>query len=482
MNKLSLIVAALSRDKVRWASGQLYYLLVLAPLVLGLSYLTASRVASNAPIAAKPSSLLALTLTALVESCLILSGVSRSATEIYNVRLAENYFNSLPVNLGTHLFTAFIKRLARVALVLGFVFLALRSLVTSAADLNLIFLFWLALLIFLTASAQMFAALCWVHSHRTQSKLALLLGAVMLLMPAAALGGALMLNLVSFPFSFPHGQLYLLAGAATEFFALLFITSVLHSRWRIFDLEHAAMLQSSRIANFASLATKRLWGGSVRTQLARDLQLTLRFFSARVYLALWLAALWAISLFVLLVTTDLLPRAGVARSIFELTWSPSIVATKVVAVLTTATLAALLPLLVAYELPYLWLERAVGVTGKQLWQAKCWYARIVSLPAPLIAWAAGASTNALPANYIVPALLECLWLWWLVSTLIGALAFEMPTKPGLALVVMLTFAVAVGLFVSLLWPVGLLLYVFGISQIAGRGEARAKYFLLTGED
>lgn len=481
MNKLRLILAALLRDKIRWALGQFYYLLVLAPLVLGLSYLTATRVASNAPAVEKPPFLVALALAALAESCLLLSGISRAATEIYTVRLAETYFNALPVKPLAHLCAALTKRLARVSLPLGFAFLALRSLMKPEAYLDASFLFSLVLLIFLTVSAQAFAALCWIHISFARNKFALLGATILLLAPVVALGGALMLNLIHFSSSLSHNQLSLFAGCGLGIFALLFIIDFLHSRWRISDLEHASRIQSARPVNPAALFTKRFWSGSVRTQLARDLQLTARFFSAGVYLALWLAALWASSLFVLLATTDLIPRTA-ARSFFDLTWSPPVVATKVVTVFATATLSALLPLLVAYQLPHFWLERAAGVTGEQLWQAKCWYARVVSFPAPLIAWAAGASTNALPVTYIVPALLECLWLWWLVSTLVGALAFEMPTKPGLALIVMLTFAVAIGLFVSLLWPVGLLLYVFGISQIAARGRARAKYFLLTGED
>ncbi len=481
MKKLCLILAAGARDTMRWAFGNIYYLLVLAPLVLGLSYLTASRVASNAATIERLSFAFAFAFAALVETCLILSGVSRAAAEIYNVRHPENYFDTLPVVPLTQLFAAFAKRCFRVLLLLGSAFIALRSLTESESLSGSTFLFSLALLVLLTASAQAFAALCWIHGNRRRKKLALF-GAMIVIAFVAALGGALMLNVFDFPIPFLADQFHLLVSGGATLVAILLLVGVLHERWRVFDLEHAARLQSSQSFNLASLLTARLQSGSVRTQLARDLQLTLRFFSAGVYLALWLTALWASSLFILLATTDLIPRATVARSFFDLTWSPPVVATKIICVLATATLAALLPLLIAHELPSLWLERAAGATGKQLWSAKCWYARAVSFPAPFIIWAVGASTGALPALYIVPALLECLWLWWMVSTLMGALAFEMPTKPGLGLIVMLTLAVALGICVSLVWPVGLLLYVFGISQIAMRGQARAKYFILTGED
>ena len=481
MKKLSLILAAGARDTIRWAFGNVYYLLMLAPLVLGLSYMTASRVAGNAADVERPSFAFALAFAALVETCLIMSGVARAVAELYNVRLAENYFNTLPVRPHTHLLAALAKRIARAALLLGPAFLALRSLTGGASLLDSTFLSSLALLVLLTAAAQTFVALCWVHRSQRRKWVAAF-GVILIISLVAPLGGALMFNSINSALLSPLDHFLLLAAGVATLVALLFVVGVLHLRWRDFDLESAARLQPSPSFDLGSLLTARLRSGSVPAQLARDLQLTLRFFSAGVYLALWLTVLWAISLFILLVTTDLISRHTTARSFFDLTWSPPVMATKIICVLATATLSALLPLLTAHQLPSLWLERAAGVTGKQLWSAKCWYARAVSFPAPLIVWAVGASTGALPASYIGPALLECLWLWWMVSTLMGALAFEMPTKPGLGLIVMLTPAIALGICVLLLWPVGLLLYVFGISQIALRGQARAKYFLLTGED
>ena len=85
--------------------------------------------------------------------------------------------------------------------------------------------------------------------------------------------------------------------------------------------------------------------------------------------------------------------------------------------------------------------------------------------------------------YAVPLLLECLWEWWLVSTLIGALAFEIPDRPELAIVLMISFGAMFGLFVTIFWPIGIVLFALnGIRGLTIRGHARANFCLLTEGD
>jgi di/tricarboxylate transporter len=72
-----------------------------------------------------------------------------------------------------------------------------------------------------------------------------------------------------------------------------------------------------------------------------------------------------------------------------------------------------------------------------------------------------------------------LWLWWLVSSIAGALAFEMPDRPELAIVVMTTVGLSVGTLTAVLWPMGLAVYGMGIARASARGGARARYFLVT---
>jgi hypothetical protein len=83
---------------------------------------------------------------------------------------------------------------------------------------------------------------------------------------------------------------------------------------------------------------------------------------------------------------------------------------------------------------------------------------------------------------LIPLLLECIWIWWMMTTIIGSLAFEIPDRPGLALLLMILLGFGGGMFIAWLWPVGIVVYVFGaIRTLRERGISRAGYCLLVGE-
>ncbi|HEX8117870.1 MAG TPA: hypothetical protein VF521_11410, partial [Pyrinomonadaceae bacterium] len=82
-----------------------------------------------------------------------------------------------------------------------------------------------------------------------------------------------------------------------------------------------------------------------------------------------------------------------------------------------------------------------------------------------------------PAAYTLPLLAECAWLWWLVSTAAGGLAFEMPAQPGLALVLVLCAGLAAGGLTAFLWPIGLAIYGFAVQPLCMRGAMRAEMHL-----
>jgi hypothetical protein len=69
-----------------------------------------------------------------------------------------------------------------------------------------------------------------------------------------------------------------------------------------------------------------------------------------------------------------------------------------------------------------------------------------------------------------------------VSSIIGALSFEMPTRPGLAMIVMATVGLAAGAFSALLWPVGIFIYVQAMNNLTKRGREMARYYLIMGDD
>jgi hypothetical protein len=133
--------------------------------------------------------------------------------------------------------------------------------------------------------------------------------------------------------------------------------------------------------------------------------------------------------------------------------------------------------LVAHQRPHLGLERAVGVNGEDAWRAKLYLARVLTLPAALLTWAAGVLCGASPAAYALPLLAECVWLWWIVSTAAGGLAFEMPEQPGLALILVLCAALAAGGLTAFVWPAGLAVYGMGVQPLCLRGVMRAQFHL-----
>ncbi|HEX8339098.1 MAG TPA: hypothetical protein VF621_20420, partial [Pyrinomonadaceae bacterium] len=110
-------------------------------------------------------------------------------------------------------------------------------------------------------------------------------------------------------------------------------------------------------------------------------------------------------------------------------------------------------------------------------RAKLYLARAVTAPAAAAAWVAGLLCGAVPAAYALPLLAECAWLWWLVSTTAGGLAFEMPAQPGLALILVLCAGLAAGGLTAFLWPIGLAIYGFAVQPLCMRGAMRAEQHL-----
>lgn len=249
------------------------------------------------------------------------------------------------------------------------------------------------------------------------------------------------------------------------------------------DIEYAKRLQAeSNLSLFGANFFQKRFKRAVAMQVIRDLQLTFRAFSSAVYVALFMFVLFLIVL-VTILTTGWLSSVATVPGLFESTWLPTVLAAKITCVLATASCAILVAVLVTYQLPYFWLERATGTTGAEMWETKLLYTRVVSVAAPGVAWLIAFLSGAVPLSYALPLLLECFWLWWIVSTLIGALAFEIPDRPELAIVLMISFGAMVGLLVAVFWPVGIVLFALnGIRGLTLRGHSRATFCLITEGD
>ncbi|HVF49613.1 MAG TPA: hypothetical protein VNA19_05980 [Pyrinomonadaceae bacterium] len=484
MNKLGLIIGAGVRERGRWARQHLYAILILSPLVVGMTYATVARVASYAEDDLRLSFGLALVLAALAEATLVGLSLSRASTEIYHLRTPETFLDALPVAHSTHLHAALAGRIAR-TLAAGAVVLVARSLFGGGTfDLSLVAA--LALWVILTACLETLAALQWIHWGHTRERRQLLAAAAVLL-PTVALAGMLLLRIVAPALAAELSDARLLPCVVVWCAGLYALMRHLHAGWRASDIEYAKRLQAgSRRSLFRTALVNRFGSPAVAAQIARDLQLTLRAFSSSVYVALIIASLW-VALLVVSLTTGMiplnltLPPAEGGAGWLDATLLAPVVCAKAVCVFAVMSLSAILPVLVAYQLPHLWLERATGATGGDMWQAKLWYARLVALPAPVVVWAAAVACGAVPAFYVLPLLLECVWLWWLMSSLIGGLAFELPEQPGLSLILMIFAGLSAGLLTAWLWPLGLLAGM-AISQMSERGPHCARVLLLTEGD
>ncbi|MBI3649755.1 MAG: hypothetical protein HY231_01765 [Acidobacteria bacterium] len=483
MKKVWLIIGASMRSQLRWARQHLYTWLILAPLILGITYLTASRLVRNLSIA--DISFLQLTVVgaALFIGLLGLS-LSRASAELYHQKRPAAYFEALPVAAHTHLHAALLTRCGR-TLVVGFFLVAIKVILQE--PLNPAAILALTLFVMLTSVAEVFAALQWIHwSHKRRKRFALL--SILLIAVASQYAGSLFAGIFKSLETGYSSQFRVILPGLAGIILLYVITRFAHQRMRASDVEHARRIEAAGRLHFFSVAFfRRRFQPTVAAQLARDFQLTWRGFSSAVYVIALLVPLLLATL-VAALTTHFLPPVGRASAWLDAMQLPQVSAVKITSAIITATLASLTPVLVAYELPHLWLERATGASGLDLWQAKISYARFISVSAPFLAFLCGASFGGVPLFYLLPLLVECLMLWWAISSLIGALSFEMPTRPGLALIVMATVGIGAGLgasfglLTSAFLPLGVMFYAQAMHGLTDRGRARARYYLLYGED
>ncbi|MGB8509979.1 MAG: hypothetical protein WCD76_16495, partial [Pyrinomonadaceae bacterium] len=98
---LKLITGAVARDELRWARQHLYALLILSPLVLGMTYLGVGRLIAEHP-ELEPSANVAIVLSVLAAACLAALSMSRASVELYHLRAPESVFDTLPVSADTH--------------------------------------------------------------------------------------------------------------------------------------------------------------------------------------------------------------------------------------------------------------------------------------------------------------------------------------------------------------------------------------------
>jgi hypothetical protein len=475
VRKLLFLLRTSSLDGVRWARQHVYVWLVLGPIILGLTYLSASRFAENI-VTVEISSPFALAVASAGWLAFVTLGLSRVAAQIYHVRHPESLFDALPVESGVFLHTALLRETIRL-LWAALLMIAARSLLfPNTSWLPKGALPPLLLLVALTSTSRVFGAVNWIHWAHSHGWSAALVG-IAVLLGAALSGGAL--AMAFFGARTPIAEPLSMILGACVVAGTLAMSVAQHASWRWGDIEYARRLPSGTIRLEAiPYWLNRLWPDTRGPQLARDLRLTVRGFSSAVYVVAALAVLLPLALFAAIKTfLPVAPRSP--ASLLDSTWLPQVIAIKATCVLEVSATVGVLPVLVAYELPHLWLERSVGSSGLDVWGAKLAYSRLITLPGCLLVCAAGLATLTTPPYYSAPLVLECLWLWWMLSSLAGALAFEMPTRPALSLVLITTVTLGAGAITALAWPAGLLTYAQAMYSLKDRGRQRARYYLLT---
>jgi len=476
VKKSLLLIGASIRSLLRWARQHVYAWLILAPVVLGITYFTIVRLADNLPDW-QPSPPLSVALAALFTLSLVALSLSRASAELYHSRRPESYFDVLPISPAAHLHAALATRAARTGVVAAAALIARASFGQNpfmrAVDLPPLLGF-----VAVTSVSEMLGALNWIHWGHTRNWGAAI-AALPVLLVNGILGGSLLTMVLQPPGFSSRLELWLAPVCLVWVLIVYYFVHRLNARWRSSDIEYARRLQSAtRSAVRIARTLERRLPSVVAAQLTRDVRLTLRAFSSAVYVVFATAALCTVALIAAL-TSDWLPPAFHNPAWLDATWLPQSIAIKIACVLAVVALTSLLPVLIAYELPHMWLERAAGTTGLDLLLAKIWYARLLTMPAPLIIWCAGTLTGTAPFYYAFPLLAECLWLWWLVSSLMGALSFEMPTRPDLAIIVTGTLGLALGAVAAILWPVGLIIYPQAMHSLVDRGRTRVRYYLIT---
>lgn len=485
MSKLSLLTVASLRSQLRWARQHVFYWAVLTPVVLVGTLAIVSRVASNLGSWRLPA-LTALTVAFVGELFIVAIALSRSCSELYHIRRPESMFEAAPLDPAIHLHLALITRFAR-TVVTGALLLVVANAIGDI-DVGLAALCRVGAFAAVTAMAQLWTALSWIHWQHKREWKAATASVLILLTSLGAFGGPLVLSLIA-----PH---YLPRWADPELMVsgfgwagvMYLVLREAHSRWRAGDVEHARRIYPARGRSrifpwvLARAARKgKMTDRCTSAQIARDIALTVRVFSTGVYGATGFALLVGATLFVIL-ATGWLPPSRLEGGPLDATWLPPVMASKAACVLATASLSSLTPILIAHEGPRLWLERAVGTSGHQVWLAKLWYTRVVSAGTPVVTWLIGVSAGQVPGFYVAPLLAECLFLWWFVSSFMGSLTFETPSSPGNSLLLLVGTGLALGLATAFVWPFGLMMYGYTMHSLAERGRAAARYYLMKGDD
>jgi hypothetical protein len=482
-----LIIRYKSLGFARWLTANAFTLFILGPIILiGFyfilePYLTvlAERLHRAADVWRMqdlyPASL-ALTIL------LIAFSLSATLKDVYATHSADAYLDALPIPTMTRFNLALFFRLLKNLPAWVMLLVILRGFGGS----NIVDLAWLGvhapllLVVFFNVSLlQILAVLVLVH-YRLFGVGRLALQAAVLFVLAVLTKWSAFFLLPLAPFLTPATVFDLAIGDALSSvnqassrllspwihlgltIGLFAATYLAFKRWRTADRERAREIVIRRRAGREVFAVwlRRLFGGAVAAQIARDWQLTRRGFSSAVYLAGGFAVLFqGIVVFAARRYTlsaeefSTLAQACCALSVFSLTTLP--------------------PLLAKYQLPYFWIEKCVGITSDAVWKAKFWYARLLGIPAFILSVVATVGASPLELKDEAMLVLKLLIIAFIVASLMGVMTYEVASRPVLGLIVSGLASLALPGLLIFYW-VGLPLWLFVYFQIMHGLQTRAR--------
>ena len=251
---------------------------------------------------------------------------------------------------------------------------------------------------------------------------------------------------------------------------MLAVAGVLSLGWRRRDLERVARItrsrrRATRLPLPAAVARRidSRFGTAVTASLRRDLRLVLRRFSPVVPLAL-AVALAASAVAVRLVTDGTVVAAWRAEML---------VAGFVVA---TLAVAAIVPFLLADQLPKMWIERSTGVSPEQIWCGKALLALLLAVVPAAIGMVA--LVILLPPSQSALAVVQLVCSAGVVASMVGASVFEIGEEPRLGLILASFPGLALACLI-LLYPIATVLWLaaagVAVGEMVKRSARRVRF-------
>lgn len=484
MKSLRLILYFKFLETLRQIKDNLFTLFFLGPIILWFVYMLAVPYLDALAVGLSPvfSANSLQTLATILIFLFLLSSLSDVIAEVYPIQSPESYLDALPIAAKWRFFSLLIIRISKnfpLLFVIGLVnFLVSKIANRPSQSLSIVFFILIPIALQL-ASLQL--ALVILATHFKQLRFA----RILLFFAFISVIGYLVPKVgyfLGFPFIGMRELLMLVynnwTGSSSSLISIYSLISLLvfmgvtiialisYQKWAILDREvvEQALAKKRYFSDLIgqNFVLAKIFGLKIGAPLLRDLILTFRFFSAAVYLSFAFATIFEVSLIVLAQRTD---------------YPVEIIAQGVTA-LATFALAALAPALVKHQLPFLWLERSLPVSGEDMSTCKMFYACLISLPIPIISFLLSLVLKPLPLAEEGFLLFQIMLVWLTVASLVGILSYEIASRPALAIIFIAIGSLAIAILVIQLWWIWFILYPYVMDKLLVRGRERARILII----